>query len=182
MKYLLEGQKSERLNYRNLEETDFDWWMEFSCHPEATSYFDFSENIIPREFCNFWFNRVFDRYKNNTGGHNVLIERETGKPVGMCGLLIQEVDGVKELEIGYSLHPAFWGKGYATEAARKCRDFAFASNFAESLISIVHVENTASANVAVRNGMTLEKTTDYKGIPVNIFRIQNPDKTSVILD
>jgi len=171
MKYLLEGQKSERLSYRRLEESDFDWWMEFSSNSEATRYFDFSENINPNAFCRLWFNKVFDRYKNNTGGHNVLVETETGKRVGMCGLLVQEVDGICELEIGYSLHPAFWGKGYASEAAQKCRDFAFKNSLAESLISIVHVENSQSANVAIRNGMTLEKTTIYKGIPVNIFRI-----------
>jgi RimJ/RimL family protein N-acetyltransferase len=176
MKYLLEGQQSERLNFRKLEETDFEWWMEFSSHPDSTRYFDFSVNINPEEFCWLWFNKVFDRYKNDTGGHNVLVERITGKPVGMCGLLVQEVDGNHELEIGYSLHPAFWRKGYATEAAQKSRDFAFENNFAESLISIVHVENQQSAKVALRNGMKLEKTTVYKGIPVNIFRIHSPFK------
>ncbi len=174
MRYLLEGQQSERLNYRKLEESDFDWWMGFSTHPQATRYFDFSGEINPEDFCKLWFNKVFDRYKNDTGGHNVLIDRETGKPVGMCGLLVQEVDGVNELEIGYSIHPAFWGKGFATEAARKCRYFAFTNNFAESLISIVHVDNISSANVALKNGMNIDKTTVYKGIPVNIFRIRKP--------
>jgi len=145
--------------------------VEFSSNQDATRYFDFSENLIPEDFCRLWFNKVFDRYKNNTGGHNVLVELETGKPVGMCGLLVQEVDGINELEIGYSLHPAFWGKGFATEAARKCREFAFDNSFAESLISIVHVDNSQSANVAIRNGMTLEKTTEYKGIQVNVFRV-----------
>jgi RimJ/RimL family protein N-acetyltransferase len=174
MKYLLEGQKSKRLSYRKLEKTDFEWWMGFSSNSEATRFFDFSENNNPADFCSLWFSRVFDRYENDTGGHNVLIEMETGKPVGMCGLLVQEVDEIKELEIGYSLHPAFWGKGFATEAAKKCRDFAFANNFAESLISIVHVDNSKSASVALRNGMLQEKTTIYRGIPVNIFRIRKP--------
>ena len=171
MKYLLEGEKSKRLSYRKLEENDFDWWMEFSSNPEATRYFNFSVKLNPEDFCRLWFNKVFDRYKNDTGGHNVLIDLETGKPVGMCGLLVQEVDGIKELEIGYSLHPAFFGKGYATEAAMKMRDFAFENNFASSLISIVHVDNLKSAKVALRNGMTLEKSTNYMGIPVNVFRI-----------
>jgi RimJ/RimL family protein N-acetyltransferase len=174
MRYLLEGQKSKRLSYRKLEETDFNWWMEFASHPEAIRYFDFSENINPDDFCRLWFNKVFDRYKNDTGGYNVLVEHENGEPVGMCGLLVQEVDDIKELEIGYSLHPAFWGKGYASEASQKLRDFAFANNFADSLISIVHVDNSRSANVALRNGMTPEKTTTFKGIPVNIFRIRKP--------
>ncbi len=171
MRYLLDGQKSERLDYRKLEETDFVWWAEFSSNSEAIRYFEFSKNINSFDFCRLWFNKVFYRYENDKGGHNVLIERETGNPVGMCGLLVQEVDGIIELEIGYSLHPAFWGKGFATEAARKCRDFAFENNFAESLISIIHVNNSQSAKVAQRNGMLLEKTTIHKGIPVNIFRV-----------
>ena len=115
----------------------------------------------------------FERYKNNSGGHNVLIEKQTGKRIGMCGLLIQEVDEISELEIGYSIHPENWKQGFASEAAQKCRDFAFENNFAESLISIVHVDNKASAKVAQNNGMTLDKTTVYKGIPVNIFRVMS---------
>ncbi len=176
MKYLLNGELTARLSFRLLEESDFDWWMEFSSDPDSTKYMNILGTLEPEAFCKAWFEKVFDRYVNNTGGHNVLIERATGKRVGMCGLLVQEVDGKEELEIGYSLHPAFKGKGFATEAARKCRDFAFENNFARSLISIIHIENHASAGVALRNGMKPEKTTDYKGIPVNIFRVQNPLK------
>lgn len=171
MKFLLTGEVSNRLLYRHLEKSDFDWWMEFSSNQEATKYFDFTGDLVPEEFCRMWFNKVFERYENNSGGHNVLVEKETKQPVGMCGLLIQEVDGIKELEIGYSIHPKFWKRGFATEAARKCKDFSFKNNFAESLISIVHIDNIASAKVAMNNGMTLDKITEYKSIPVNIFRI-----------
>lgn len=172
MKYLLDGQKSERLDFRMLQKDDFDWWFEFSSNPASTRFLNIIGTLEPEAFCKAWFNKVFERYGNDTGGHNVLLERETGLSVGMCGLLVQEVDGVTELEIGYSLHPSFQGRGFATEAAQKCRDFAFAGNFSESLISIVHVENQASANVALRNGMKLDKTTVFKDIPVNVFRIR----------
>lgn len=171
MKYILHNRQSERLYYRTLEETDFDWWMGFCSHPESTRYFDFSGKISPEEFCRVWFKRVFERYENNSGGHNVLVEKTTKLPVGMCGLLLQEVDGKKELEIGYSLHPDYRGKGFATEAAQTCRDFAFDNNFANSLISIIHVENFASAKVALRTGMIFEKETFHKGIKVNVFRL-----------
>lgn len=172
MKYLLNGEKSERLSYRLLEESDFEWWLEFCSDPESTRFMNILGTLEPKEFCNAWFEKVFGRYANNTGGHNVLTEKATCKRVGMCGLLVQEVDGKEELEIGYSLHPGFTGKGFATEAAAKCRVFAFENNFSESLISIIHVDNKASEAVALRNGMTLEKKTDFKGIPVNIFRIR----------
>ena len=173
MKFLLEGEESKRLLFRTLKESDFEWWMEFTSNPKATEYFDFIGNLDPLEFCKMWFNKVFERYKNNSGGHNVLIEKETGNRIGMCGLLVQEVDGIEELEIGYSIHPKYWKRGFASEAAQKCRDFAFTNKFAESLISIVHVDNEASAKVAQNNRMTLDKTTVYKGIPVSIFRVMS---------
>lgn len=173
MKFLLTGEESERLFFRNLEEDDFEWWLEFTSNSEAVRFFDFTNNLNSKEICQMWFDKVFERYKNNTGGHNVLVEKQTGKRIGMCGLLIQEVDGREELEIGYSVHPNHWNCGFASEAARKCRNFAFKNRFASSLISIVHIENSASAKVAKKNQMKLDKRTVYKGIPVNIFRINS---------
>lgn len=171
MKYLLENQESERLVFRRVEITDFDWWMEFCSNKEATRYFDFTENLCPQDFCLVWFDKIVERYKKNSGGHNVLIEKKTGERIGMCGLLIQEVDGVNELEIGYSIHPNYWGKGFASEAAQKCKTFAFQNKLADSLISIIHVENIGSQKVAKNNEMYLDKTTNYKGIKVHIYRV-----------
>lgn len=172
MKYLLNGEQTTRLSLRLLEESDFNWWMDFCSDPESTKFMNILGTLEPEAFCRAWFNKVFDRYKNNTGGHNVLIEKATSRRVGMCGLLVQEVEGKEELEIGYSLHPGFKGKGFATEAAVKCRDFAFENKFTERLISIIHIENKASEAVALRNGMAKEKSTIFKDIPVNIFSIR----------
>ncbi len=102
---------------------------------------------------------------------NALISKESGALVGICGLLVQTVDDQEELEIGYSVLPKFWLKGYAFEAAQKCKEFAFENNFSESVISIIHVDNVPSQKVAQKNGMYLEKTTTYKNNPVHIFRM-----------
>ena len=40
-----------------------------------------------------------------------VIERVSGMLIGYCGFLHQEVDGLKEIEIGYRLHPDFWQRG-----------------------------------------------------------------------
>lgn len=178
MKYLLTGHESTRLVFRNLEEADFDWWMGFASNQTATRFFDFSGDVQPRQFCRLWFNKVFERYESNTGGHNVLMNKNSGERIGMCGLLIQEVDGVQELEIGYSIHPGFWKQGYATEAAIECKKFAFQNRFAGSLISIIHRDNIASMGVARNNGMKIEKSTIYKGLPVFIFRVCSGNQSS----
>jgi ribosomal-protein-alanine N-acetyltransferase len=50
---------------------------------------------------------------------------------------------IEELEIGYSLMPESRGKGYALEATKKCKDFAFHNQLTDSLISIIHSKNLA---------------------------------------
>lgn len=102
---------------------------------------------------------------------NALIHKETDELMGMCGLLVQTVDGQEELEIGYSILPKHWRNGYAIEAAKKCKEYAFANNFRDSLISIIHIDNIPSQEVALKNGMHLSKTTVYKNNPVHIFRV-----------
>jgi RimJ/RimL family protein N-acetyltransferase len=67
--------------------------------------------------------------------------------------------------------PQFWQQGFAIEAAQKCKEFAFEHHFADSLISIIHVDNVPSQKVALKNGMHLQKTTSYKDNPVHIFRV-----------
>jgi RimJ/RimL family protein N-acetyltransferase len=173
-KYSLEGQETDRLYFRRVVEADFNTWLEFCKYPDTLKYIFSKEQlqiVDPIERCKIWFKRVFDRYENGLGGMNALIDKRTNEFVGQCGLLIQTVDEVQELEIGYSLMPKHWGKGYAIEAAKKCKDFAFANNLSESLISVIHVDNAASAKVAINNAMYLEKTIASKGDPVNIFRI-----------
>ena len=84
---------------------------------------------------------------------------------------MQTVDGIDELEIGYSILPKFWRMGYATEAARKCKAHAQSYRLAHSLISIIHVDNIPSQKVAMNNGMHLDKTTIYNQNPSHIFRV-----------
>ncbi len=170
-KYLLENQTSERLIFRKLKESDFEEWLPFYHNPKSTQYWE-GLPADPIEACTSQFDRVFERYENDLGGMNALISKETGELVGICGLLVQMVDNIEELEIGYSILPKFWLQGYAFEAAQKCKQFAFENSFSDSLISIIHVDNLPSQKVAEKNGMFLDKTTTYKNNPVHIFRVK----------
>ncbi len=170
-KLLMFGQSSERLLFRQLEQSDFDDWLIFCNDTTSLKYIWLTDNESANEKCKVWFDRVFHRYNNHLGGMNALIEKSNNKFVGQCGLLIHTVDEINELEIGYSLMPEFRGKGYALEAAKKCKDYAFENNLSDSLISIIHIDNKKSEKVAIKNGMKLDKTTIYKNNKVNIFRI-----------
>lgn len=77
-----------------------------------------------------------------------VILKDTQQVIGDCGLTFQKVLGEYEYEIGYHFDPAHQGRGYATEAARACRDWAFENTFCKRVISYMTKENLASRRVA----------------------------------
>ncbi|MFT5057087.1 MAG: ribosomal-protein-alanine N-acetyltransferase [Pseudoalteromonas distincta] len=167
MNYLLTDQETERLKFRLLTADDFEAWVPLFEKNDVALFLEMDPELSLRELCQKWFDKSLHRQENNLGGMNVLIDKATNQLVGQCGLLIQTVQDTERLEIGYAILPQFWGKGYASEAAAKCKNFAFTNNLADSLISQVHVDNISSEKVALKNGMTLEKTIDS----FNIFSI-----------
>ena len=175
MRFLLAGQSSERLHYRAVHRKYHEEWLQFMKDPRTNMHW-YEPEDPPEVKVEKWFERQAERYQKGLGGMNALLTRDTDTFIGHAGLLVQEVNGVEELEVAYSLLPQAWGHGYATEAARFCRDHAFANNFADSLISIISVTNEPSKNVARRNGMQLDFTTKYKGNKVEIYRIHRAGK------
>lgn len=171
--YLLEGQSTERLLFRKVVPSDFEAWLPFHEEPLSSQYWEGLPSD-PKTACQQQFDRIFERYAHNLGGMNALILKENSKMVGLCGLLVQSVDDMQELEIGYSILPQYWRQGLAFEAAKQCKVHAFSNNLVESLISIIHVDNVPSQKVAIKNGMKLDKTTIYNDNPVHIFRVNQP--------
>jgi RimJ/RimL family protein N-acetyltransferase len=100
-----------------------------------------------------------------------VVIRSDGVLVGYCGFLHQEVDGEKQIEIGYRLHPDYWNRGIATEAARKVRYHAFSDLELPRVISLIHYDNTPSRRVAEKIGMTFEKEILFRGVPTQVFAL-----------
>ncbi len=167
MKYLLNGEETERLKFRLLRPEDFDSWLDLFSSNDVAKYLNLDQKLSETELCKIWFDKVFHRYKNDLGGMNVLIEKKTNQLIGQCGLLIQTIENVKRLEIGYAILPEFRNQGFASESATKCKNHAFKNNFANSLISMIHIDNLSSEKVALKNGMTFEKRLNS----FDIFRI-----------
>lgn len=81
-------------------------------------------------------------------------ERQTGEPVGRTG--IHHPLWREEPELGWVVYPAFRGRGYATEAARAARDWAWVARGLGPLCSLIDEANTASVAVAERLGARRE--------------------------
>ena len=86
-------------------------------------------------------------------------EKSSGVIVGHCGLLQKIIDGRDEIELTYVIASAFWGRGYASEAAMAIRDYAFHHLSVPRLVSLIDPANAASERVALKLGMKLEADT-----------------------
>ena len=169
----LEHLQTPRLIFRSLTPADKLPLMEFFTDAVATE-FHFID-IAVEKFADEWLVRQFRRYETTGCGLCAVELLETGELVGQCGLLRQFVDGIPKWEVSYHFIRRFWGKGYATEAARASRDFCFENEMAETVISLIHPENYRSQAVAQRNGMTFWKETIFRGHPAHVFRIRRED-------
>ena len=79
-----------------------------------------------------------------------------------------------DIEIGWHLHPAAWGRGIATEGARGVLAHAFGHGL-EKVLAVVYAENVASQRVAERIGMRpLGPTTAYYDTECLLFRVDAP--------
>lgn len=161
---------SERLRTRFLTKGDLPYWADFFKDKEAIALFPPMEGSAEQK-AEAWINRILQRYMDKRFGLQAIFEKETNTFIGQCGLLLQEVDGTTEVEVGYHILKKYWGKGYAPEAAKLFIDYAFKNELASSVISIIDKRNTKSQRVADKNGLLLEKETKWSGIDVYIYRI-----------
>ncbi|QJF52650.1 GNAT family N-acetyltransferase [Roseobacter ponti] len=86
-------------------------------------------------------------------------QRDTGETLGFVHVGLEWGDA--EPELGWMFLPGARGQGYATEAARAARDWAFDEGGLQTLVSYVHPDNTASAALARRLGAAPDAQNHY---------------------
>jgi RimJ/RimL family protein N-acetyltransferase len=124
-----------------------------------------------------WITRQISRYPTATGLLGVVL-KNSGQLIGDCGPVWQDVEGVRELEIGYHIHRDHQRRGYATEAARAVLDYAFTTLACDHeinrAISMIRPENIPSRRVAEKNGLTLARTISWRGYDHCVYSIDRP--------
>lgn len=121
-----------------------------------------------------------ERVERWVGGNDALagtgygfwaLETHEGTLVGAT--LLKPLPDAAEVEVGWHLGTAHWGKGYATESARAAIAHGFDTCGLDVIYAVVVAENAASLAVARRVGMTYGGTTDrYYGKPLDLFSIR----------
>lgn len=166
------NQETERLTLRKMKREDIHDWMEFFIDNPLEIYVGIDVSLDSKTKATNWVELQLKRYASNDFGHLAAIEKETGRLIGVGGLIKRVVNSKKELEIAYSIIPGYWGNGYATEIAKQMKKYAIQNKLSDSLISIISEENIASKNVASKNGMKNSENTIYQGMKVDIYRVE----------
>ncbi|MGN0711683.1 MAG: GNAT family N-acetyltransferase [Anaerovoracaceae bacterium] len=161
--------ETERLYLRELEQADFKSLCRILQDEDAMYAYEgaFSDMEVQE-----WLDRQICRYQKWNFGLWAVILKETNQMIGQCGLTMQPWKDDEVLEIGYLFERQYWHKGYATEAAIACKKYAFEILKADEVCSIIRDTNTASQNVAIRNGMKIIDTwtKHYRGVEMPHYR------------
>src|SRR5829696_7388401 len=139
--------ETERLALRQLTMDDVDSMLPIFSDPEAMRFYP---TPFTRTQVEGWIQWGLDSYAKNGFGLWAVIRKEDQLFLGDCGPMLQPVEERTEMEIGYHMLRREWGRGYATEAARACRDYAFSTLKYPRVVSIVDPLNIASRHVAAK--------------------------------
>ncbi len=104
-----------------------------------------------------------------------IVRNADGVVLGQGGVVPIEFDG-PEIELGYRLGRAHWGRGYATEAAGLARDHAFGALGVERLVAVTYPENLASRRVLAKVGFReTGESEKYYGVHAVTFEMTPAD-------
>lgn len=161
--------ETERLYMREMTQDDFPSLYKI-LQDEETMYA--YEGAFTDSEAQEWLDRQMARYRKWGFGLWAVMLKENEEMIGQCGLTMQPWKDEEVLEVGYLFERSYWHKGYATEAAKACKCYAFDVLKADEVCSIIRNTNTASQNVAVRNGMTIADTwtKHYRGVDMPHYR------------
>lgn len=155
--------ETDRLYLREMNQSDYGALCKI-LQDEETMYA--YEGTFSDEEAQEWLDRQLSRYQKWEFGLWAVILKENEEMIGQCGLTMQPWKDEEVLEIGYLFRRQYWNQGYATEAARACKQYAFEILGKEEVCSIIRDTNTASQNVALRNGMSVTDhwVKHYRGV------------------
>lgn len=92
--------------------------------------------------------------------------------IGRAGAVYLNYDDSQpDIEIGYILHKADWGNGYATELVKALIEWGFANLNVTKLVAVTHPENKKSQRVLEKAGMRFAKRVHYHGSDCDLYEI-----------
>ena len=153
--------ETPRLRLRHLAPTDAAFILELLNEP------DFIRNIGDREVrtlrdAQHYINTgPIASYVRHGFGLYLVETREDAASIGMCGLLKR--DYLEDVDVGFALHAAFRGRGYAVEAASAVMRYGREALGLGRIVAITSADNQASIKVLRQLGLEFERMIQVPG-------------------
>ena len=143
---------SDRLGFRNWTVDDTEAFAQINADADVMQYFP--KPLTYKETEDF-VERLMNHFQKHGFNYFATEILESGELIGFIGLAYQsyESDYTPAVDIGWRLKKSAWGKGFATEGAKRCLKFAFESLELEQLISTCTLMNHPSEKVMQKIGM-----------------------------
>ena len=142
--------ETKRLLLREMIPDDFQALLRVLGDPETMWHYPYT---FDGQHVRDWIERNMNRYRKDGFGLWAVCLKDTGEMIGDCGLTLQNINGEILPEIGYHICRDCQRKGYAKEAARAVRDWAFRNTDYPALYSYCKYTNVPSFRTAESIGM-----------------------------
>ncbi|AHM61514.1 acetyltransferase, ribosomal protein N-acetylase [Flammeovirgaceae bacterium 311] len=147
---------SPRLGFRNWRQADLQPMAAINADPEVMAFFPGTQSA---EETRQFIQRMQQQYVDRGFCYFAVDKLESGEFIGFIGLSQQtyNADFTPCIDIGWRLKKSEWGKGFATEGAKACLDYAFSTLGLEKVYAVAPQVNTQSEAVMKKIGMQYVK-------------------------
>lgn len=148
---------SDRLGMRRWLDRDLEPFAKLNCDPRVMEFFPHTLDLNQTRQAVQQFNAHLDAHGFTYYAVETLESQEF---LGFVGLKVQLFDHpmTPMVDCGWRLHHSAWGRGYASEAARRCLSLAFETLNIHEVSAIAPQLNVRSTAVMQRIGMTLRES------------------------
>jgi RimJ/RimL family protein N-acetyltransferase len=143
---------SDRLGFRNWDLTDTDKMHEINSDEKVMEFFP---TIPTAEQTTEFVERMKKQFENKRFCYFAVDKLEDSEFIGFIGLSEQtyEADFTPCVDIGWRIKRSEWNKGFASEGAKKCLDYALNELKFENVYSIAPKINTKSEHIMTKIGL-----------------------------
>lgn len=162
-----------RLTLRPFTMEDAPAYVDIRLHEKVI---DWLPHPVPGESRSETGERTIRHFADCWARHGVgpwaVCDRENGKLLGQCGL--RYLDDFNGVEILWTIDPACWGRGYASEAAAESLRFGFEAAGLAEIFAITMPTNVRSRRIMEKIGMGYRRETVWKGFDIVYYDIDRP--------
>ncbi|MCP3940323.1 MAG: GNAT family N-acetyltransferase [Desulfobacteraceae bacterium] len=152
---------TKRLKLRLFTKNDIDIIFKLNSIPEVIKYAEKKPvETLDEAYKSLKEGQLAD-YKKYGYGRFAVELKSTKKVIGFCGIKFLPEYNLND--IGYRFLPEYWGKGFATESAKECIDFAKNDLKLPEIIALIEQSHQSSIRIAEKLGMKKTAVIDYEG-------------------